>query len=53
MRVFGNYAAQVALIFLAPLFPFIPLSCLCFVTAQNDKNLNLAFLHRNGSPFIL
>lgn len=53
MRVFGNYAVQVALIFLTGSFSFIPVSSLCLAMSQNDKDLSLAFLHRNGSPFIL
>lgn len=53
IRVFDNYTVQVALIFLACSFPFIPVSSLCLAMAQNDKDSSLAFLHRNGSPFIL
>lgn len=53
IRDFDSYAAQVTLIFLTGSFSFMPVSSLCLAMSQNDKDLNLAFLHRNSSPFIL
>lgn len=48
-----HYITIIVLTFEEHSFPFIPVSSLCLAMAQNDKDSSLAFLHRNGSPFIL